>query len=372
MDSAELYSKEMLSESGTSELFSESLNDMFPELYDVYFDRNFYYTNIVNGSRFLLFRVFETSKDLPDYYIAKTLQDYNSGYFYWQGSIDYEFNTGNNTLQQARKIYVPVGNNISGLQNISININPLYLNQQFGEDTDLQFATLNSGDNIYLDIQPNISGFENIDNIYKYEILSGSLSFLSGQDYIFASPNFISNTGRCSDTGIKIWSVLDSENNYLGIKNCATGSGILPSKYWYTGEWSTNIGNIFSNLRFTKLYPHNINAIFASILYGNTGYDFSKISGIFNLSSGQTFVFDLEDNQKVTGTMITKIGLYDYYGTINNNDKNGYWAYNSGIYSKILINFEAKKLTYQVDRSGVNTNIIKYFNAVPTSCCFHK
>ena len=372
VDNVKLYSGGILSSSGTSELFSENLNDMFPELYNVYFDKKFFYTNIVGGSRLLLFRVFDNSKDLPDYYITKTQQDYNSGYYYWQGDIDYGFNTGINTLQQARKVYAPVGNNIGGLKNISLDLNRFYLNEEFGEETDLLLETLNSGDSIYLDIKPNISGFEDIDNIYTYEVISGSLPCLSGQNYIFANPEFNITGSRCFDSGTNIWTILDTELNYLGIQNCQSISNILPSKFWYTGTWSQFLGNRYSNLRFTKLYPHNINTLFGYLLYENTGYNYSKISGIFNLNTGQSFVFDLEDTQKVTGTMVTKIGLYDYYGTINNSNNNGYWAYNSGIYSKILINFEAKKLTYQIDRSGVNTSIRKYFNATPTSCGFHK
>jgi hypothetical protein len=508
IDNIKFYSGGLLSSSGTSDLFSANLNDMFPDLYDVYFDRNFYYTNFINGNRFLLFRVFDNSKDLPDYYITRTLQNYNSGYFYWQGGIDYEFNTGINTLEQARKVYTPIGNNINGLKNISINLNPLYSNQEFGDETDLQLATLNSGDNIYIDVQPHISGFENIDNIYKYTVVNSipqtldtvfsknistpftginnanlfninptgnivdvvtnkpivirvsgnwrntsaewlsspdqidwenflltgsggnridSLSIgsgiftysgfapyqylkiqnvtganptgvirtsiaystpdpsqntglfhcLSGENYIFASPRFNVNKAKCWDTGVNIWSVLDSEYNYFGIQNCSTNSGFLPSKYWFTGVWSSFIGNRYSNLRFTKLYPHNINVLYGYLLYENTGYNYSKISGIFNLNTGQSFVFDLEDNQKITGYLVNRTNLFDY-GILNATtlstafQNNGYQAYNSGIYSKIFINFESKKLTYTIERSGEKTNIRKYFNAIPTSCNFNK
>ena len=500
IDNIKFYSGGMLSSSGKSELFSASLNDMFPELYDVYFDKNFFYTNEVQGNRFLLFRAFGDTNLPPIYYITRTQQNYNSGYFYWIGGIDYNFNTGINSLQQARKVYTPVGNNINGLKNISINMNPLYLNKQFGEETDLQLATLNSGENIYIDVQPNISGFEDTSNIYKYTVVnsipqtldtlfsknistpftginnanlfninptgnivdvitnkpivirvsgnwrntyaewlsspdqinwenflltgsggnriyspstsSGILTYtgfapyqylkiqnitganptgiirtsiaystpdpsqntgqfhcLSGKNYIFASPRFNVNKAKCWDTGVNIWSVLDPEYNYLGIQNCGTNSGILPSKFWYTGAWSQFVGNRYSNLRFTKLYPHNINAfIYGNLLYENTGYNYSKISGLFNLNTGQSFVFDLEDNQKVTGTMASKIDLYDYYGDINNNNQNGYWAFSSGSISKVSIVYSSKKLTYRIYRSGVNTSIKKYFNLVMQKC----
>jgi hypothetical protein len=510
IDNIKFYPGGVLSSSGASELFSASLNDMFPDLYNTYFDKNFFYTNEVKGNRFLLFRAFGDTNLPPIYYITRTSQNYNSGYFYWIGGIDYNFNTGINSLQQARKVYTPIGNNISGLKNISINLNPLYLNQEFGDETDLQLATLNSGDNIYIDVQPNISGFENIDNIYKYTVVnsipqtldtvfskvintpftginnanlfninptgniadiitnkpivirvsgnwrntsaewlsspdqidwenflltgsggnridslnigsgiftysgfapyqylkiqnitganrSGNINVsiaystpdpsqntglfhcLSGENYIFASPRFNVNKAECWDIGVNIWSVLDSEYNYLGIQNCATNSGILPSKYWFTGEWSSFIGNRYSNLRFTKLYPHNINAfIYGNLLYENTGYNYSKISGLFNLNTGQSFVFDLEDNQKVTGYLVYKNGLYESRGSINiptlsiTSYNNYYHAFNSGNITNISIKYGTKKLDYVINRSGVNTTIKKYFDIQLTPCNFRR
>jgi len=454
IDNIKFYPGGVLSSSGTSDLFSENLSIIFPNLINVYFDKQFFYTNLVKGSRYLLFKSIN-NKQVDNFYITKTLQNYNSGYFYWEAGFDYVPNTGINTLQQARKVYTPVGNNISGLKNISINLNPLYLNQKFGEESDLQLATLNSGDNIYIDIQPNISGFENIDNIYKYTVVdsipqtldtvfsknistpftginnanlfninptgniadiitnkpivirvsgnwrntsaewlsspdqidwenflltgsgnnrinslnigsgiftysgfapyqylkiqnitganrSGNINVsitystpdpsqntglfhcLSGENYIFASPQFNISEARCWQTGTNIWSVLDSEFNYVGIQNCATNSGVLPSKYWFTGVWSWFIGNRFSNLRFTKLYSHNPSFNFSGlnedyILDYKSDFNPALFSGLQTGTKGKTFIFtDSNIGLSLTGTITAKSTGF-IGGVINSN-----------------------------------------------------
>jgi hypothetical protein len=453
------YSGGMLNDSGMSELFSENigLSDMFPDLYDTFFDKNFYYTNIVNNNRLFLFRTIQNDF-FTKFYITKLPQDFNSGFYYWGARNDIFFNTGINTLQQARKVYLPLGNNTDNLKNISININPTYLNRFFNEDINFNLNNFTGNEFLYITNNTLNNDPLSVQGVYQnIKIGSGlysGLNCISGDNYIFASPKFdisgvtcgnlpfstlnpssasiFNGSGRVqfvkategfryevqftrnllsgwNPTGVTliesasqsnvpsgfirkefyfplsdlgggnlffrmvgtpaVWKILDSEYNFLDIRNCYTQSNILPSEYWFTGEWSSNI-NQYSKFGFTELYPHNRNAFLIGqyLLYENTDYDFSKISGIFNLNTGESFVFDLEDDQKITGKFLLKNNIYEYRGIINENNKNGYWAFNSGDISSIYISLNSKKLVYDIYRSGVNIILSKYFDPLPTTC----
>jgi hypothetical protein len=367
IDNIKLYSGGVLSSSGTSDLFPGNISNMFPNLINVYFDKQFFYTNFVNNNRYLLFRSLDKGQ-LNNFYITNPSQNYNSGYYYWVGTTDYLPNSGENTFQRARKVYVPVGNNINGLRNISINMNPLYINQKFGEENDLSLGSLTSGEEIYIDIDTNISGF-NIDNIYKYTVLNslpqsqntGIFHCLSGENYIFASPRFNVSGARCWNTGVNVWSILNSEYKYTGIQNCATGTGVLPSKLWFTGAWSS-FTNKYSNLRFTRLYPYNQtvqNLSFSEqnyLLSINTGYNFNLVSGVTNLNTGQQFIFNF-DGISFTGVAVRKTNG-NILGSINGlNPEYAYFYYNTGQNGVQFINIKLlnRDIEYGIRKSGSNT-----------------
>ncbi len=385
------YSGGMLSNSGTSELFSQNITDMFPDLFDTLFDKKFYYTNIVNGNRFFLFRSFNND-DITTYYITKLPQDFNSGYYYWAATTNAFINSGTNTLQQARKIYEPIGNNIDNLKNISIDINPIYLNNFFDSEDNFNLNTITENDFLYISNNTLNSGnLLDVEGIYKYaNVKNGQysgLNCLSGNKYIFATPEFKITGARCFDSGTNIWSVLDPEFNYLGMQNCQTMPNILPSKYWFTGSWSISPNSKFYNLGITNTYQHNINKFLfinilsgmgytSDILYKNTGYNFNKITGLLNLNTGQSFVFDLEDSQPLTGSLVFTVPPYETYGSLNGlpflYKNNYYMTFNSGNISRIHIFYQSKRFEYEIYKSGTNTELTKSFDFGTPFCCKYR
>ena len=208
---------------------------------------------------------------------------------------------------------------------------------------------------------------------------TGLFHCLSGENYIFASPRFNVNKAKCWDTGVNIWSVLDSEYNYPGIQNCATNSGILPSKYWFTGVWSSFISNRYSNLRFTKLYPHNqtvknLSFVEQSYLLSiNTGYNFNLVSGVPNLNTGEQFIFNFE-GISFTGVASRKSNG-NILGSINGLDREyAHFYYNTGQngIQFITIRLSNRNIEYEISKSGSNTVFKKMsISRSEISCATH-
>ena len=497
----QFYSGGLLSSSGTSQLFSGTLSQMFPDLYNVYFDKQFYYTNIVTGTRLVLFRVFDAGA-ISNFYITKSPQDYNSGYFYWKGVPQNNQNIEPDNFKSASKKYDPVGNNIEGLQPLFLNLNPDYLYKGFGIDSNITINTLNSGDSVYISTQDDFSEIDiGINNIYKYMVVnsipqstdtmfskevsgaftgnnnvtnlfninptsgnivdvvikkpiiisvsgnwrntsaewlssqdkvfwenftltgssgnridssalgsglyiysgfapyqylkiqkftgsgtSGTLNLslnystpdplqntglfhcFSGENYIFANPRFNVSRAKCPSHTGSIWSILDSEYNYTDVKNCETGSGILPLKEWF----KENTPIEYSNFKFTNLYSHNILEFnLKGLISSNSGYNYSKISGLFNLNTGASFVFDFEDNTNLTGYFKYKAGDYGYYGSLyNTGSYSNYYGFNSGIIRNLYVNDQIQQVTYLISSSGSVTKLQKYLYLSPTQCNF--
>jgi hypothetical protein len=379
------YSGGMLSSSGTSELFPDNigLSDMFPDLYETYFDKKFFYTNIVNENRLFLFRAFRDD-NYTDFYITRLPQNFNSGFYYWGSTINSFSNTGINTLQQARKVYKPLGNNLDNLKNISIDINRNYLNKFFDEEVNFNLNNLTGNEFLFITNNTlNNNNVLNVQGIYENKkIQSGQysgLNCISGEKCIFANPEFRITGARCFDSGTNIWSILDTNFNFLRIQNCQTMPNILPTQYWFTGTWSSSPTRNFYNFGITNLYSHNVNAFidpFSYMLYKNTGYNFNKVSGIFNLSSGGQFVFDLEDKEKITGRFGSTIGSYSTFGSLNNLPfyyrDNYYNTFQSGNISTVYISYASKRLSYKIFKSGANTTITKFFMPYISACCKNK
>jgi hypothetical protein len=385
INGVKFYSGGALNNSGASDLFPTGvgLSDMFPDLYNTFFDKKFYYTNTVDNNRLFLFRAFQ-SDDFTKFYITRLPQNFNSGFYYWEAGSDIFLNTGINTLQQARKIYKPLGNNPNNLKDISININPVYLNKFFDEDNNFNLNNFTGNEFLYITNNTfNNNNVLNIQGIYQYsKIQSGQYSGLNqiiGEKCIFANPEFKITGARCFDSSTNIWSLLDNNFNFLKIQNCQTMSNVLPAKNWFTGIWSGSPTRIFYNFGITNLYSHNVDVFkdpFSYILYLNTGYNYNKISGIFNLSSGQQFVFDLDDNQKITGGFGNTIGNYSTFGNLNNlpfyYKDNYYNTFQSGVISTVTISFASKRISYSIYKSGVNTKITKFFMPYIPACCRSK
>lgn len=356
IDNIKLYSGGVLSSSGTSELFSGRLSEIFPDVINAYFDINFYYTNIVNNSRFLLFRKLNT--DFDQFLITKVNQNYNSGYYYWLSDYDYIENSGKDTFQQARKFYIPVGNNTGSLHNISINMNKAYSNQKITVEKDLNLNTLNTGDYIYLSTNKIISGID-INGIYNLQkIASGNYSGLNcfvGPRYIIAGPQFQISGARCWESGINIWSVLDNNFNYVGLQNCERSSGKLPSKYWFTGQWSNSALQNYYNFGFTKLHKHNelveVSGFSDILLDYNDNYNYQEFSGVKNLNKFQQIIFNLPNTPPLTGLVRSKItGISGFIGgTINGNPVIGNTytpdTYNVGKFSMQLLDQPSDLIT---------------------------
>jgi hypothetical protein len=233
---------------------------------------------------------------------------------YW--TVDYILTTGTNIQPQS----------LSGQK--FYKINSTFLNNDIYTDKDEQYILWKSGNsNIWniTDNNPLIDGrftagftgnpvgpFTGINFNYGRLIASGSS--YSGSLFISTVGKYI-NMGRCSspyNTGNRIWNILDTGYNSVGIKNCATGTSSLPFLNW-------NSGNVSLYYQYIEYYKHKIDFVkdSDSILNIDTGYNYNQVSGIFGTQSGQSFVFNLFNDKPMTGIVeVNNSGLV--YGPLNN------------------------------------------------------
>ncbi len=457
IDDNHFYSGGLLSSSGTSELFSGTLSDMFPDLYNKYFDKQFFYTNIKNNNRLLLFKsyIVSNSEVIDSWYITESPSSYEgSGYYYWTSQDDYTTGNRNNYYDSARKIFKPYGNNINNLQDISIDTNVLYSNAESPYKKDFNLQNF-SGELII-----KSSGNSYINDVYKLTKISGGkyngLTGISGSYYIFASPKFNVSGVTCGNqafilnptvglinqqtgfvrfvraiegfqfevqftrnllsgwntTGVNLvpsssqsnvpsgfireefylpisqlaggnlffrmsgttatWKILDSQYNYIGMRNCQPNSNILPHNFWFTGDWSSN-STRFANsdtYEIIPVYKHN-ETISGGILLGlNTNYDYSKVSGVFNLNTGNNFVFQFFNDKPITGTVIYKnSNSQELHGILNfMGSSNVFYANNENGVARIRVENKSKNIRYFIFKSGT-TSIL---NKVPYDTYYRK
>jgi hypothetical protein len=471
IDNIKFYSGGMLSSSGTSELFPQNINilNLFPNLYNKYIDRNFYYTNIVQNNRLLLFRII--NNDFDQFIITKTNQNYNSGYYYWISDYDYVLNSGKDTLQQARKVFVPVGNNTGDLKNISIDINDIFLNKKINIEN-LDFNNITTGDSIYVTIDKPVSGI-NINGIYNLQTINSGiyngLNALMGDRYLFASPKFYVSGVTCgnqafilnptvgvinqqtgfvrfvrategfqyevqftrnlssgwSTTGVTltpslnqsgvpsgfireefylplsqlgggnlffrmsgtnaVWKVLDTEFNYVGIKNCLSSSNILPSKYWFTGQWDGFAFRDYYDFGYTKLYLLNktltgIDNFNDDYVLGyNNNYDYTQFSGYITGQKASNLIFNLPDGQSLTGLITSKSS--GFIGGLINSTSNRTFEYanfeiqsldqpSDSIIGKYSLSITYNDVNYSIEYTGGSSaTYIKYSNSQSEYTC---
>jgi hypothetical protein len=441
----EFYSGGMLTSSGTSHLFSESLNEMFPDLYNAYFDKQFFYTNIKNGNRFLLFKNYKinNTKILDSWYIVQSPSSYEGdNYYYWASQDNDMTRDLSNYYDSARKIYKPYGSKVNNLKNITINPNVIYSNA--GSPYEKDFNLQNFSGEIII----RTTGNNFVNSAYQLKSITGNqydgLTALHGKYHIFASPKFgisgvtcgnlpfaiinpssvsvFNNSGRVefvkategfqyevqftrnlssgwNATGVTlieslnqssvpsgfirkefyfslseldagnlffrmsgtpaVWTVLDSEYNFLGIRNCYTQSNILPSKYWFTGEWSSN-SIAFANsytYEIIPVYKHNEYINNSKLLALDTNYDYTQVSGIFNLDTGDNFTFQFFNDKPLTGYIANKNSSQEFNGFINESFDNLFYGSSISGIDNITIENKSKNIIYSIFKSG-DTSIL--------------
>jgi hypothetical protein len=448
IDNIKFYSGGLLSSSGTSELFSSTLSDMFPDLYNTYFDKQFFYTNIKNNNRFLLFKsyILSNSEVIDSWYIVESPSSYmGSGYYYWTSQNDYTIGNRNNYYNSARKMFKPHGNNINNLQDISIDTNVLYSNAKspYKKDFNLQ--------NFSGELVIKSSGNSYINDVYKLTKINGGkyndLTGISGSYYIFASPKFNVSGAVCGNqaftlnpssatlisgqvrvqfirategfqfavqfktsllsqtwntTGVTLtpslnqsgvpsgfireefyapaigslffrmsgttatWKILDSQYNYIGMRNCQPNSNILPHDFWFTGDWNSN-STRSNDYEIIPVYKHNNLIDGRKMLKLDSQYNYSQVSGIFNLNTGQSFVFQFFNEQTITGVIVEKSGG-NIFGYTKNNSMFDIIT-NNGV-TRMSIDNKSKNLTYYVFRSGNSSSVSKLSYGLRNIHCF--
>ena len=190
-------------------------------------------------------------------------------------------------------------------------------------------------------------------------------SGFSGSFNIFPIGKLITGA-RCSNTGTRIWTILDKNYNYIGWKNCNSGSGTFNLSAWGTGLPMSNL--LFDSVNFgvIELYKHKNSFINNTnyLLGMDTGFNYSTVSGVFNLNTGNSFQFNFFNDPTITTTINYKNNNL-YYGNINNlpmsfnNDGNYFSAYSSGNIARMNIQVGNKDIGYHIFRSGNNTTIEK-------------
>ena len=446
------YSGGALSSSGTSDLFPDnvSLSDMFPDLYNTYFDKQFFYSEERYYERYFLFKTYAKSEyEIVDlWYIVKSPSSYNgNGYYYWVSQDDYITGDRNNYFNSARKIYKPAGTQINNLQDITIDIHEDSLNKESPYEKDFNLQNFSG------ELLIKTTGNNYINNFYKLQkIDSGKfngLTGVSGQFFTFASPKFnisgvtcgnqaftlnpsasvFNGSGRLqfvrategfqyevqftrnllsgwNTTGITltpslsqsnvpsgfireefyfplselaggnlffrmrgtpaIWKILNSDYSFTNFKNCQPNSNILPYSYFSTGTVS---GDPFLSVNYEiiPVYKHNELIDNRKMLKLDSQYDYSKISGIFNLNTGQSFVFQFFNEQPLTGIIVEKSGE-NIFGYTKNNSIFDIIT-NNGV-TRMSIENKSKNLTYYVFRSGSSSSVSKLSYDLCNIHCF--
>ena len=442
------YSGGALSSSGTSNLFpnNENLSDMFPDLYNTYFDRQFFYSDERYYNRYFLFKTFAKSnyEILDLWYIVKSPSSYGgSGYYYWASQDDYITGDKNNYYNSARKIYKPHGTQINNLKDITIDIHEHSLDKEspYQKDFNLQ--------NFSGELLIKTTGNNYVNDFYKFQrINSGTfngLTGISGQFFIFANPQFnlsgvtcgnqaftlnpsasvFNGSGRLqfvraregfqfevqftrnlqsgwNPTGITlvpsssqsnvpsgfireefylplsqlaggnlffrmrgvpaIWKILNSDYSFTNFKNCQPSANILPYSYFSTGVVS---GDPFISLNYEiiPVYKHNELIDGRKMLKLDSQYNYSQVSGIFNLNTGQSFVFQFFNEQAITGFIVEKSGG-DIFGSIFNIRTD-----NDGV-TRMIINNKSKNSIYYIFRSGNASSVSKLSHDLCNIKCF--
>jgi len=440
------YSGGTLSSSGTSNLFpnNENLSDMFPDLYNTYFDKQFFYSDLQKNNRYFLFKTYTKSMyEIVDlWYIVKSPSSYNnSGYYYWVSQDDYITGDRNNYFNSARKIYKPHGTQINNLKDITIDIQEDSLNKEspYKKDFNLQ--------NFSGELLIKTTGNNYVNDFYKLQKINSGrfngLTGISGQFFIFANPNFnlsgvtcgnqaftlnpsasvFNGSGRLqfvrategfqfevqftrnlqsgwNPTGITlvpsssqsnvpsgfireefylplsqlgggnlffrmrgvpaVWKILNSDYSFTNFKNCQPSANILPYNYFSTGVVS---GDPFLNLNYeiVPVYKHNELIDNRKMLKLDSQYNYSQVSGIFNLNTGQSFVFQFFNEQRLTGIIFEKsgnniLGRLNSYSNFNSTFEG---QINSENVTRIIVNNESKNSIYYIFRSGASSSISK-------------
>ena len=191
-------------------------------------------------------------------------------------------------------------------------------------------------------------------------------SGFSGSFNIFPIGKLITGA-RCSNTGARIWTILDKNYNYVGWRNCNSGSGTFIVNNWGTGNPMSSFNFSSMNFNVIEFYKHKNSFINGTnyLLGSNTGFDYSTVSGVFNLNTGDSFQFNFFNDPVITTTINYKnSGLY--HGNINNLpmsfglDGNYFSAYSSGNIARINIQIGNQDVGYAIFRSGNNATIDKF------------
>lgn len=99
----------------------------------------------------------------------------------------------------------------------------------------------------------NFDGFYNYDTNTQSGQYSG-LKCLIGNDYILASPEFQITGAKSLSSGTSIWSILDSNFNYIKWKNFESDPSKIPFQYWMSGS---GMYENMINLKYIPLYYYN-------------------------------------------------------------------------------------------------------------------
>jgi hypothetical protein len=191
-------------------------------------------------------------------------------------------------------------------------------------------------------------------------------SGFSGSFNIFPIGKLITGA-RCSNAGARIWTILDKNYNYVGWRNCNSGSGTFVLSNWGSGNPISSFNFDSINFDVIEFYKHKNNFIDGTnyLLGLNTGFNYSTVSGVLNLNTGNSFQFNLFNDPTITTTINYKNNNL-YYGNINNLpmsfgiEGNYFSAYSSGNIARMNIQIGNKDVGYNIFRSGNNTTIEKF------------
>lgn len=172
------------------------------------------------------------------------------------------------TLQDARKVYTPVSNSssvISGLKNITLDINRNYLNADY-LTSNLDMSNMMTGFSkkyIYVHSSDTV---KSLNGVYEYASIYNILmkKYNNYFDKFEIYTPLYGKQIRCADSGSNVWSIFDFNPNnaslskYVGLKNCSSNPAILPSTWLIeSGQKKMELGNQilpFINLKYIELY----------------------------------------------------------------------------------------------------------------------
>ncbi len=209
----------------------------------------------------------------------------------------------------------------------------------------------------------NFNGFYELDRITTSGQYSGLQGFI-GYNYVLANPEFKITEAKSLNSGTSLWTILDSNLNYTQWKNFNSNPLTFESKNWMSGS------GMFENmldLKYIPLYSYD-NLIndengfpTKSLLNINTGYNYSNVSGIFGLTTGQTFVFNFFNDSPLTGTIVNTSGyLLGLLNVPSLPSNNVFIAQKIGDTVSLTIDYENKNLQYKLIKSGNNATLYKY------------